>query len=190
MSWRRGGRKIGWLLGVMALISAGAWLVLWGYGEPEMAAYPLVIAVITFSIGLVLLSLTVVRPSGPRVVRTYTVVRKRPVWRPRRRPAPPDPQAVIPAYPDFPKGGIREDLNPEMEAMMQGMLDRMARDDLHSPPELTIVNEEAYYYETEYRPDTIDEGTMRFTEQMGHWEHDMSKAMDKSRRIKRKWKYP
>ena len=72
---------------------------------------------------------------------------------------------------------------------MQGMLDRFSTGDLPHL-ELTVVNEEAYYYETEYRPDTIDEGTMRFTEQMGHWEHDMSKAMDKSRRIKRKWKYP
>jgi len=81
-------------------------------------------------------------------------------------------------------------MDPEMEAMMKRMLERMSGADMPPPPELTIVNEEAYYYETEYRPDTIDERTMRFTEQMGHWEHDMSKAMDKSRRIKRKWKYP
>jgi len=56
--WRRVARWSSYVLLAVTLISGFTWLVLWGYGEEEMAAGPLIIAVIALVTGGVLAQLS------------------------------------------------------------------------------------------------------------------------------------
>jgi hypothetical protein len=191
MSLRRAGRYISVFLFVVALISGFAWFVLWGYGEGEMATIAIVIAFISFTVGATLLGLSAVRSNAPSVVETRTVVHQyRPMSRPPSPPPPPPPGR--PLYPDFKPGGA-SDMTPEQEAMANRIMDSMIGGD-HPPPVGTVVYEEVRYSSPpppsrfpSQPPSPLDIRTQKYDRalnEMGHWSHDMSKALEKGRRFR------
>ncbi len=173
MEWRIGLRYASYVMLIVLLVSTSAWLVLWGYGELEMAGIALIISVVALAVGGILAQLSRIETTRVEAGdgrHTFSVSRP-------GHPAYRKPPSTF--YNPGPLHNTAAPVRPPPETMarvlsgdasdeeLDTLMDNMMAGPGLAPPGGTVISEEVNDYPTLYRTDMTVEEYDRWTEEFG-----------------------